>query len=121
MLQFELLRDKGILVISPDSPLAEGDFANLAREIDPFIAANGNLSGIMIRADVFPGWDSFAAMFSHLKFIGDHHRKIERIAVVTDSPFLKALPPMAGFFVQPEIKQFGRNDQNAALVWLEAK
>src|SRR5262245_48175927 len=55
MLQFELLRNQGILVITPDGPLEEADFQRLAKEIDPFIAANGKLAGVMICAKSFPG------------------------------------------------------------------
>jgi hypothetical protein len=120
MLNFELLRDKGILVLMPDGALSEADFQAVAREVDPFIASKGHLSGIMIRADVFPGWDSFTALFCHLKFIAGHQNKIGRIAIVSDNPFLKVFPPMVGLFVQPEFKQFGRNDKDAALAWLEA-
>jgi hypothetical protein len=43
----------------------------------------------MIRTESFPGWESFGALVSHLKFVADHHRQIERIAAVTDSGFLK--------------------------------
>jgi hypothetical protein len=39
----------------------------------------------MIHAESFPGWESFGAFVSHLKFVGDHHRQIERIAAVTNS------------------------------------
>jgi SpoIIAA-like len=119
MVQHELLRDKGVLIIKPDGPLGERDFQSIAGEIDPYIEANGKLSGIIIRADFFPGWDSLAAFFSHMRFIGDHHRKIGRIAVLTDSAFLKTFPPLAAAFLQPEIKPFGLDQQNEALNWIE--
>ena len=85
MIEFELIRDQGILILSPDGPLEKADFERISREIDPFIAANGRLTGIMIVAKDFPGWDSFAALASHLNFVKDHHRKVARIAAVTDS------------------------------------
>jgi hypothetical protein len=92
MIKFELLRDRSILLITPHGPLEKEDFEQLAKEIDPFIAANGKLVGVMIHAKAFPGWDSFGALVSHLKFVADHHRQIERIAAVTDSGFLKIVP-----------------------------
>ena len=45
MIQFELLRDQGILILSPDGPLEKGDFERLSQEIDPFIVSNGKLTG----------------------------------------------------------------------------
>lgn len=48
MIHFELLRDRGILIVSPDGPLEKADFERLAKEVDPFIASKGNLTGVMI-------------------------------------------------------------------------
>jgi SpoIIAA-like len=118
MLQSELLQDKGILLITPDGPLEASDFERLTKQIDPFIAANGKLTGVLINTGSFPGWDSFGALLSHLRFVADHHRKIERIAVVTDSGFLKIMPRIAEHFVQAEIKQFGFTEKDRALAWL---
>ena len=41
----------------------------------------GKLTGLLIEARSFPGWDSFGALIQHLKFLRDHHRKIDRVAV----------------------------------------
>ena len=120
MIKFELLRDRSILLITPRGPLEKEDFEQLAKEIDPFIAANGKLVGVMIHAKSFPGWESFGALVSHLKFVADHHRQIERIAAVTDSGFLKIVPRIAGHFVRAQIKHFEYKEEDRALAWLEA-
>ena len=73
----------------------------------------------MIHAKSFPGWDSFGALVSHLKFVADHHRQIKRIAAVTDSGFLKIVPRIATHFVQADIRHFDFHDKERALVWLE--
>jgi len=119
MIHFELLRDRNILVITPDGPLEKADFEQLAKEVDPFIASKGKLAGVMLYAKSFPGWDSFGAFVSHLKFVADHHRQIERIAAVTDSGFLKIMPRIAEHFVQAEIKHFDLAEKDQALAWLE--
>jgi hypothetical protein len=119
MVEFELLRDQGVLLVSPNGPLAEADFARLAQEVDPFIAANGKLTGLMVCVKGFPGWDSFGALISHLGFVRDHHRKIDRIAVVTDSEALKAMTQVAKYFVSPQVRQFPSDQRTEALAWLE--
>jgi hypothetical protein len=108
MIAFELLRDRGILVLAPGGPLEKADFERLAEEIDPFIEANGKLTGLMIVAKAFPGWDSFGALVSHLKFVKDHHRQVARVAAVTDSEFLKIMPHIAQHFVSAEIRSSPR-------------
>jgi hypothetical protein len=120
MLKSELLGDRGILILSPDGPLEKADFEQLAREIDPFLAAKGMLTGLMIVATTFPGWDSFGAWVSHLKFVKDHHRRVKRVAAVTDSEFFKIMPHIATHFVSAEIRQFPSEQRTEALAWLEA-
>jgi hypothetical protein len=119
MIHYELMRDQSILVITPDGPLQKADFEQLAKEVDPFIASNGHLAGLMICTKSFPGWDSFGALVSHLKFVTDHHRLIKRIAAVTDSKFLKIMPNIANHFVQAKIRLFNFNEKDQALAWLE--
>src|SRR5215467_1521703 len=103
MIDFDLLRDRKILVIKPDGPLEAADFERLTKAVDPFIASNEKLAGIMLEAKSFPGWESFEAFLSHLKFVADHHRRIERVAVVSDSELLRTIPRIADHFVQAEI------------------
>jgi hypothetical protein len=119
MIHFELLRDRNILVITPGGPLEKVDFERLAREIDPVIASKGKLAGVMICTKSFPGWRDFGAFVSHLKFIADHHRQIERIAAVTKSGFLKIMPRIANRFVQAKVRHFDLEEKDRALAWLE--
>jgi len=119
MIHFDLLHDRSILVVTPDGPLTKADFEKLASEVDPFLASKGKLAGLMIYARSFPGWESFGALVSHLKFVADHHRKIERIAAVTDSEFLKIMPSIADHFVQAKIKHFDFEEKDRAFAWLE--
>jgi hypothetical protein len=46
MIHFELLRDRGILVVTPQGPLEKADFELVGQEVDPFIAAKGKLTGL---------------------------------------------------------------------------
>jgi len=120
MTHAELLGDHGILVVTANSPLKKANFENFASEIAPLIASRGKLTGVMIRAQTFPGWENIDAFVSHLKFVAEHHRHIERVAVVSDSALLKIVPRIAGLFVQAKLRQFGSQDENLALAWLEA-
>ena len=100
MIQFEFLRDRSILVITPSGPLKKADFEKLAQEVDPVIASEKKLVGLMIYAESFPGWENFGALVSHLKFVADHHKHIDRIAAVTNSSFLRIMPRIADYFVR---------------------
>ena len=118
MLHHELLRDEGILLVRPQGPIQVGDFESVARVVDPFIEEKGKLRGVMIEAQSFPGWDTFAALLSHLRFVRDHHRLISKIAAVSDSTVLSIVPQLAKHFVKAEVRHFNANDRDAALAWL---
>ena len=119
MLKHELLHDEGILILRPQGPLQADDFTSLAAVIDPYIQEQGKLRGIMIDAPSFPGWDSFGALASHLRFVRDHHRLIGKIAAVSDSPILSAVPQLAKHFVKAEVRHFNANEKATALAWLQ--
>ena len=121
MIKSELLKDKGVLVVSPVGPLARSDFEHLAEEVDPYIEKNGRLHGLMVHTESFPGWADFAALLSHLKFVKDHQSKIEKVAAVSDSGFLKIMPSIASHFVKAEVKHFDYDDKHKALEWLVSR
>ena len=121
MVDHELLRAEGILILRPKGTLEAGDFEKLAQEVDPYIEANGKLHGILLDAERFPGWKDFAALVAHLRFVRDHHRKIEKVAVVSDSSFLTVAPKIASHFVQADVRPFSQAQREAALGWLRGE
>lgn len=120
MMHHELLGERGILVITPDGALRAEDFSALAAAVDPWIEQHGDLRGLLIDAPSFPGWDNFAALVSHLRFVRDHHRRIRRIAVVSDSALLSVAPRIASHFVRAQVRTFDAAERVAALAWLES-
>jgi hypothetical protein len=118
MLKHTLLSSEGILILEPSAPLEAGDFEDLAREIDPYIAEQDTLSGVLIYAKAFPGWSNLEAAIAHLQLIESYHRKIKRLAVVSDSGLLAELPKFAAHLLYPEIKHFSESAYEDALSWL---
>jgi hypothetical protein len=121
MVDHELREVEGILVLKPTGRLEAADFENLARRVDPHIEANGKLHGLMLDAESFPGWEDFAALLAHLRFVRDHHRKIEKVAVVSDSTFLGVAPKVATHFVRADVRHFPRSQRDEALAWLRGE
>ena len=119
MLHTEFLQDDSILIVTPDGPLTSSDFDRLAMEVDPFIEEKNKINGLMIYVESFPGWNDFAALVSHLKFVKNHHQSIGRVATVTDSGFLSILPRVANHFVSAEVRHFDYQDKEDALNWLK--
>jgi hypothetical protein len=120
MINYQLNRTDGILIVEPIAHLESTDFEKLTQEIDPYIEQEGKLNGLMIYSESFPGWDNFAALLSHIKFVKNHHQNIKKIAAVTGGGFLAIAPQVASHFVQAEIKHFDFDDKESALNWLKS-
>ena len=120
MIHHELLRERGVLTLKPEGALRADDFVALADVVDPYIEQHGALNGLMIEARSFPGWEDFGALLSHLRFVRDHHRRIRRVALVSDNTLLTAAPKIASYFVSAELRTFDAAGRAAALAWLEA-
>ena len=118
MLNYDLRHDEGILVLKPEGPLEAADFTTLTSQVDAYLENHGTLRGVLIRAKSFPGWDNFGALLAHLKFVRDHHQRIERVAVVADGAFAAIMPNIGSHFVHALVQHFDFERENAAWDWL---
>jgi hypothetical protein len=90
-----LLPDVGVLVVEANGPLSATDFESIALTVDPFIEAHGKLHGIVIHAPHFPGWENLSAFTRHLRFVKDHFRYVERVALSVDGRLAELGPKLA--------------------------
>lgn len=118
MLEFDLDEKVGIAILKPHGALMRTDFSALSQTVDHYIEKTGVLPGLLIDASAFPGWDGFDAFRAHVAFIENHHMKVARVAVVSDSAIVSLFPAIADFFLQSEVKLFHNSD--TALAWLLA-
>ncbi len=122
MLTVELDNAQNIAILEPNGELSQSDFVSAAAIIDPYIESNDGLNGILIAVASFPAWDSFAALIAHFKFVRDHHQKIPRVAIATDSAIGSMAEHGASHFIDAEIKHFPFKQLEPAKQWLgEAK
>ena len=118
MIEHTLDTAQRILYIQPQAPLAESDFVQLAQAVDADIEENGDLSGLIIEATTFPGWQSLGAMVAHFRFVRDHHKHIKKIGIVSDSFFADIAEHLASHFVAAEIRHFPAAELDAAKQWI---
>lgn len=110
--------DHSVLEVRPSGPLQVDDFHSLAAQIDPLISEHGCLAGLLINAQDFAGWKSFAALVSHCVFVRDHHSHIRKIAVVSDNALLGFMPRLVDHFISAEVRPFPASEYRLALDWL---
>ena len=119
-LHITLNKETHILTLEPRGVLTEADFETLSKIVDPYLAEGNKLKGLMIKTKNFPGWDSLTAIKGHINFIKQHHKKIDKLAFVTDSSLIDVMKTIAGVLVHPTIKEFKYNASEEAYKWLKA-
>jgi len=118
VLTVKLDQEDGVVTLEPNGALTKSDFESAAKEIDPYLEKSGKLNGIIIHVKSFPGWDSFAALITHLKFIKDYHQKVTHVAFVTDSPIGNIAEKLGSHFVEAGVKEFAFNELEQAKNWV---
>lgn len=120
MLEYAIIEPGGILRVKPSGALTVEDFSGLTRFADAYLRTHAHLAGMLIEARSFPGWDSFAALASHVRFIRRHERRVMRIALVTDSSIAQVVGNLAEPFAAAEIRCFDMFEADTALDWLRS-
>jgi hypothetical protein len=110
----------GVLLVELTDTLRKQDFEELSLAADAWIDAHGKLTGIVVHAREFPGWENFGAMLRHLQFVRNHHRKVERVAVVSDARLASIAPALAERFVDAEVKSFAYSELERAIAWVRS-
>ena len=101
MINHKLDTAHSILYVTPQSPLEQSDFVELAKTVDPYIEQTGDLAGLIIQAPKFPGWESLGAMVAHIHFVRDHHAE-----------------HLASHFVSAEVRHFSAGEVETAKQWI---
>ena len=120
MLDYSIMKPEGILVLKPQAPLSKEDFSSLSAAVDAYLSDHAKLHGVMVHAKEFPGWENFGAFTAHMHFVHEHHKKVERVAIVTDSQIASIAELLGKHFMSAEVMPFPFTDDVKALKWLEA-
>ena len=118
MLDHLLLEREGVLVLSPNAPLQQEDFATLGATVDAYLAKHEKLHGVLIHSKRFPGWEDISGFTAHLHFVREHRDKVECIALVSDSVIAGVAESLAKFFTPAEFRRFNFSEYDIALRWL---
>ena len=111
----------GVLVLQPKGALQMEDFVKLAEKVDHYLLNHERLHSVVIHSKDFPGWTNFSALLSHLRFVRQHHEKVEKIALVTDTALADAAKVILDHFIKAELKHFAYSDYSNALAWAQQR
>ncbi len=108
----------GCFVLEPSGSLRKADLDALTKRFDAKVAAGGPTPNLVIHSPRFPTWSNLAAMLEHIRFIREHHRQIEKVALVSDARILDIAPRVARLFVAANLRHFPSDGMGDALAWV---
>lgn len=117
MLDIEYDAARNCFRLEPSGKLTEADFTALTAEFNARVNETDSIPNLVIHAATFPGWADFSGFVKHFGFLRDHHRMIERVALVSDSRILDIAPRIARHLVAVDIRHFPEDELEAALDW----
>ena len=109
-----------VLWVRPDGPITRDDVATLTRTADDYLAGHSKIAGVMVETRTFPGFASVGAFADYARFIADHHARVRRLALVTDSALAPIAEFMAKYVVGVEMRHYSFAEGAAALGWLRS-
>ncbi|WP_460305660.1 SpoIIAA family protein [Actinocorallia aurea] len=112
-----LVPESNVLVVEVAAPLRAQDFEALAQTADSWLATHAELAGLVVHVREFPGWENVKGLLKHVRFVRDHHRRVRRVALVSDSRLADLAPSLVNHFVHAEVRHFDYPDLDAAIVW----
>lgn len=108
-----------VLYLKPSGALKAEDFAEVTARLDTYLKHHGMLKGVVIETLEFPGWANIKSFVEHVKFVKNHHARIQKIAIVTNSKMADIAKTLLGPFISTEIKHFPYGEVDLAKQWIE--
>lgn len=118
MVNVDFDEKNGIVILTPSGALHSDDFVNVAEMVDPYITEHGELGGLIIYTKEFPGWEDFSALITHIRFVKDHHKHIEKVALVSDMAIHDLMTSIVNHFVSAKVAGFDYKDLAKAKAWM---
>jgi hypothetical protein len=105
----------GVLLVQPAGPLRAMDFDAIA--VDPWGEICGNLRGLVVQADEFPGWENLAGFVRHVQVARGHRDAVRRVALATDVDLPHVRPELTNHLIRADLRRFGYFELGTAISW----
>ena len=109
--------DEGRTVeVNLSGKLTKTDYRDFVPELDRLIKLHGKIQ-LLVEMSDFHGWDP-AALWQDLKFDLKHFTHLERVAMVGEKRWQRAMAQFCRPFTTADIHYFNRSNKDDARKWL---
>lgn len=106
------------LVLEPTGSLSRSDLDRLGERFDQVVKETGRAPNLVVHAASFPSWADLGALARHLRFIRRNHKRVGRVAFVSDARALDRASAFARRLVSAELRHFPESQLSDALAWV---
>lgn len=115
-IEVEKEADGRILSVSVSGVLRKEDYELFVPDVDEAIERLGSVR-MLVDLVGFRGW-TLGALYEDTKFAVKHYRGLERVAIVGDRKWEKAMATLCKPFTKAEVRYFDIARRDAARTWL---
>jgi hypothetical protein len=110
---------ENLLVVKVSGKLTKADYAAFLPKVNTLIKEHSKIS-ILFDMHDFHGWEA-AAAWEDTKFTFRHFHDIERLAIVGETRWQKAMAVVCKPFTRAEVRYFTREQGDEAHQWASAQ
>jgi len=110
--------EKWVMYFKPLGKITAKDFKYLGKLMDSYLERKKDLKGLVIDTSEFTGYESFNSFITHFKFVKEHQKYIEKLAILTDSDLILIAEKLGGLFIHAKIERFKLTDIDKAFKWV---
>ena len=111
--------DGNLLVVKVSGKLTKEDYEAFLPRVDQFIKEHKKIS-ILFDMHDFHGWEVGAA-WEDTKFAFKHFHDIERLAVIGEKPWQKAMAVVCKPFTRAKVRYYTHDQSEQAHQWLQGQ
>jgi len=118
MLTIHLMEPGTILALHPHGVIEEGDIDRLRKALEDQAEAGHAVRGLLVNAAQFPGYADVSALMAHLGLIREFHRRLAKVALVTDAGFGPVAETLGRAMLAVDMRHFPAARLAEAEAWL---
>ena len=119
MISCTLFDDIGVCLLELAGQVTAQDLDEASQAVNEYLAKHQHFNGLVVHAEFFPWWADFAALVGHLKFSGNCHQTLVRVAICSDIDMAGLLPTIGDHFFAAEVRSYKDDQVSEAMHWVQ--
>ena len=118
MIDFLPQNDGQLVALKFSGKVSHEEIEGLTPMLDVQIEKDGGAIRLLLDLVDFEGWEDLHAVWDHFILVKDHHKFVERIAILGDEDWERRFAEFAVRFALADVGYYEPGGREAAVAWL---